>query len=135
MGRLLRARRAAAGRGPERRRPDIQAGKTLLGFRVPVVVASPWSRGNATSPRINSQTFDHTSVLKLIEWRWSLAPLTARDASNDVGNLVDVLDFDHADPSVPALPQTEFPPISPCIALPTDEEAAFTALRDRFFGP
>jgi phospholipase C len=115
--------------------PDIQAGKTLLGFRVPVVVASPWSRGDASNPRINSQTFDHTSVLKLIEWRWNLAPLTARDASTDVGNLVDVLDFDHPDPSVPSLPQAEFPPIAPCIALPTDEEAAFTALRDRFFGP
>jgi phospholipase C len=115
--------------------PDIEGGKTLLGFRVPVVVASPWSRGDSANPRIASQTFDHTSVLKLIEWRWSLAPLTARDASNDVGNLKDVLDFDHPNASVPSLPQVEFPTISPCIALPTDEEAAFTALRDRFFGP
>ena len=24
--------------------------------------------------------YDHTSVLKFIEWRWGLAPLTARDA-------------------------------------------------------
>jgi phospholipase C len=25
--------------------------------------------------------FDHTSVLRLIEWRWNLAPLTVRDAT------------------------------------------------------
>ncbi|HEY4320614.1 MAG TPA: phospholipase C, phosphocholine-specific [Gemmatimonadales bacterium] len=34
-----------------------------LGFRVPLVVASPWSRGGA----VNSQIFDHTSVLQLME--------------------------------------------------------------------
>ena len=57
---------------------DIVAGKTLLGFRLPVVIASPFTRGgNPASPLINSMVFDHTSVLKLIEWRWGLAPLTA----------------------------------------------------------
>lgn len=34
-----------------------------LGFRCPLVVASPWSRGGA----VNSQVFDHTSVLQLLE--------------------------------------------------------------------
>src|SRR2546421_7189206 len=37
--------------------------------------------------------FDHTSVLKLTEWRWGLAPLTPRDASNDVQNLAYALNF------------------------------------------
>jgi phospholipase C len=37
--------------------------------------------------------FDHTSVLKLIEWRWNLRPLTARDASAEIGNLASALDF------------------------------------------
>lgn len=34
-----------------------------LGFRCPLVVASPWSRGG----NVNSQVFDHTSVIQLIE--------------------------------------------------------------------
>jgi phospholipase C len=34
-----------------------------LGFRVPLVIASPWSRGGA----VNSQVFDHTSVLMFLE--------------------------------------------------------------------
>ena len=34
-----------------------------LGFRVPMVIASPWSRGGC----VCSQVFDHTSVLQLLE--------------------------------------------------------------------
>jgi phospholipase C len=34
-----------------------------LGYRVPMVIASPWSRGGA----VNSQVFDHTSVLRFLE--------------------------------------------------------------------
>ena len=34
-----------------------------LGFRVPLIIASPWSRGGY----VNSQVFDHTSTLMLLE--------------------------------------------------------------------
>jgi len=34
-----------------------------LGFRCPLIVASPWSRGGC----VNSQVFDHTSVIQLVE--------------------------------------------------------------------
>jgi phospholipase C len=34
-----------------------------LGFRVPLIIASPWSRGGY----VNSQVFDHTSTLQLVE--------------------------------------------------------------------
>lgn len=34
-----------------------------LGYRVPLVVASPWTRGG----HVNSQVFDHTSVLQFLE--------------------------------------------------------------------
>jgi len=40
-----------------------RGGSIGLGFRVPLVVASPWSRGGA----VCSQVFDHTSVLQLLE--------------------------------------------------------------------
>ena len=60
----------------------------LIGFRVPAVVVSPWSpRGT-----VDHDTYDHTSVLKMIEWRWNLRPLTVRDAN--ANNLAEVLDFD-----------------------------------------
>jgi phospholipase C len=55
--------RAAAPNGVD---PDIVGGKALLGMRIPVVVASPYSRGDNANPRVVSQVFDHTSVLKLI---------------------------------------------------------------------
>jgi phospholipase C len=94
--------------------PDLVDDKALLGFRVPTIVASPWTRGNPASPRVVSDVFDHTSILKLIEWRWGLAPLTARDASSDVGNLAAALDFGNKITAVPPLPQVQSPPSSPC---------------------
>jgi len=94
--------------------PDLVDGKALLGFRVPTVIASPFSRGTPDDPRVHHTVFDHTSVLKLIEWRWGLQPLTARDASNDVGNVVDALDFDNPVVEVPDLPRPEAPPPMHC---------------------
>ena len=38
-----------------------------------------------------SLELDHTSVLRMIEWRWGLAPLTVRDQT--ANNLAEVLDF------------------------------------------
>jgi phospholipase C len=98
--------------------PDIVNGKTLLGMRVPVVVASPWSAGDPNNPTINSLVFDHTSVLKLIEWRWGLQPLTPRDASSDVNNLAYALNFNSVQTSVPSLPK----PHTPFIAIPCFED-------------
>ena len=96
--------------------PDLVGGKALLGFRLPVVVASPFTKGDPTSPRVDSTLYDNTSILKLIEWRWNLRPLTARDASTDVGNLVTALDLDHPAPAVPALPSPASPLVVPCLS-------------------
>jgi phospholipase C len=95
---------------------DLVDGQALLGLRVPTVVASPFSRGNANDPRVSALVFDHTSVLKLIEWRWGLARLTPRDASNDVQNLAYALNFSEPDPSVPSLAEPQAPLIAaPCL--------------------
>ena len=40
---------------------------------------------------VASGVYDHTSVLKAVEWRWNLPPLTPRDAS--ARNIAEVLDF------------------------------------------
>jgi phospholipase C len=59
----------------------------LRGFRVPCLLISPFAR-RAT---VAHEVLDHTSVLRLIEWRWHLPPLTVRDAS--ATNLAAALDF------------------------------------------
>jgi phospholipase C len=42
---------------------DARSGPIGMGFRVPMIVASPWSRGGW----VNSQLFDHTSTLMFLE--------------------------------------------------------------------
>ncbi|MGA3048128.1 MAG: alkaline phosphatase family protein [Terracidiphilus sp.] len=93
---------------------DLVDGKALLGCRVPTLIVSPFTRGNPANPRVNSLLYDHTSVLKLIEWRWGLEPLTARDASDEVANLASALNFIVKDMSVPALPAIADPPVESC---------------------
>jgi phospholipase C len=93
---------------------DLVNGKALLGFRVPTVVASPFSVGNPAQPLVNHLVYDHTSVLKLIEWRFGLTPLTARDASTDVNNLLSALTLGTAAASAPHLPQPHRPLPVPC---------------------
>ena len=106
---------------------DIVNGKTLLGFRLPVVIASPFSRGNAQNPLINSLVYDHTSVLKLIEWRWGLAPLTPRDGSSDIGNLAYALNFSSPQTAVPTLPIPAVPAFAaPC---PQNPGGVFSAVQ------
>jgi phospholipase C len=47
-----------------------------LGFRVPAVVVSPYAKPDFVTDTV----YDHTSILKLIERKWNLPPLTKRDA-------------------------------------------------------
>jgi phospholipase C len=61
-----------------------------LGFRVPLVAVSPFSKPQYVSHLTGS----HTSLLALIEKRFSLAPLTARDAASST--LEDMFDFDNS---------------------------------------
>jgi phospholipase C len=107
---------AAADSGPDR---DIVGGRVLLGFRVPCIVAGPLARGSdPTRPRIDHRLYDHTSILKLIEWRWGLRPLGQRDASRrpaDPGNLAGALRFGEPDGSMPAtMPYPQPPPPGSC---------------------
>jgi phospholipase C len=93
---------------------DLVNGQALLGFRVPVIVASPFTRNTEPSPRVSHTVFDHTSVLKLIEWRWGLQPLTARDASSEIGNFADSMNFTAPDASLPEIPLPPAVSAAPC---------------------
>jgi len=62
-------------------------GFSRYGFRVPAVVVSPWSRPNHVSHLV----YDHTSILKMVERKWNLAPLTRRDAAaHDLSDFLDL---------------------------------------------
>lgn len=90
---------------------ELVNGMALLGFRVPTLIASPFTRG---ANKVDSTVYDHTAILKLIEWRWGLSPLTLRDASPAIDNPVAQFNFSSPDTSVPPLPQTSTVPSLPC---------------------
>ncbi|WP_198348183.1 alkaline phosphatase family protein [Plantactinospora sp. KBS50] len=90
--------------------PDTNPAQTgLRGFRIPTLVVAP------TAPRgsVAHGLYDHTSILKMIEWRYNLASLTPRDAA--ANNLAEVLDFGTPDLSAP---QWDVPSVFvlPCFA-------------------
>ena len=75
----------------------------VTGFRVPVIVVSPWVKPHDVS----HLPMDYTAILKLIETRFTLPALTQRDAN--AGNMTDVNNgfFDFTSPHmlvVPSLP-------------------------------
>jgi len=78
---------------------DVKVNFDHYGFRVPFVMVSPWSNKNFVSHVVN----DHTSILKLIETRFNLPALAARDAV--ASDLTDMFDFSQMSfPKPPDLP-------------------------------
>ena len=75
-----------------------------LGYRVPCVVISPWSRGGY----VVSDTFDHTSTLRLIERRFGVeVPNLSAWRRQTCGDLTAALGLGEAPRlDVPALPDT-----------------------------
>ncbi len=70
------------------------------GFRLPLIVVSPWVRPSFVSHTAR----DHTSIIRLIEDRFNLTPLTLRDANAD--NMMEFFYFYGAPPLLtpPTLP-------------------------------
>ncbi|MEY9963794.1 phospholipase C [Streptacidiphilus sp. MAP12-16] len=79
-----------------------------LGFRVPMVIVSPWTRGGW----VDSQVFDHTSVIRFLE-TWTAA-LGTPAACNSIsswrrevcGDLTSAFDFTSPVYGLPSLPAT-----------------------------
>jgi phospholipase C len=72
-----------------------------LGFRVPMLVVSPFSRGGFVS----SDTFDHTSMLRLLERRFGAeVPNLSAWRRGATGDLTSAFNFSAPDRSVPHLP-------------------------------
>ncbi len=92
-----------------------------LGFRVPCVIISPYARRGA----IPHGQYDHTSILKMIEWRFGLPALSNRDSS--ANNLAEVLTLSAPDSNAPAftVPTGPFNPACPPAGVAAnDPEAA-----------
>jgi phospholipase C len=79
-----------------------------LGFRVPCVVISPYARRNFIAHGL----YDHTSILKMIEWRFGLPALTVRDQT--ANNLAEVLNLASPDVTAPTFNVPTGPFGSPC---------------------
>jgi phospholipase C len=62
------------------------------GVRVPTIIISPYAKKGF----IDHTQYDTTSILKLIETRWGLAPLSSRDAA--ANGLTNAFDFSQAAP-------------------------------------
>ena len=79
-----------------------------LGMRVPMIVISPWSKGGW----VNSQVFDHTSLIRFIETRFGGGPLTETNITPwrraVTGDLTSAFDFDKPNgPQKFSLPSTD----------------------------
>jgi phospholipase C len=60
---------------------------TRLGFRVPAIAMGPFAPKKIES----GGPYEHCSILSMIEWRFGLSPMTARD--KNAPNLAEALDF------------------------------------------
>jgi phospholipase C len=68
------------------------------GFRVPLIVISPFTKKNYVSHTVA----DYTAILRFIEKRFGVAPLTKRDAAQmDMTEFFDFLNVPWATPPPP----------------------------------
>ena len=80
------------------------AGPIGLGYRVPMLVVSPFSRGGF----VCSDVLDHTSHLRFLEKRFDVkAENISAWRRKTVGDLTGALDVSRSDKSVPTLPSTD----------------------------
>jgi len=85
---------------------DFPAQFDRYGFRVPLLVISPYAKPGFVS----HTTYDHTSILRFVEARYDLPALTNRDAN--ATPLLDLFDFSHpALLNPPMLPPAPVDPV------------------------
>jgi phospholipase C len=89
-----------SGPGPH---PDLKR----LGFRVPAIAMGPF----ASRKIEKAGPYEHCSILKMIEWRWGLEPMTMRDRY--AKNFAEALDFTQHRDAI-NLPPYDPPPARAC---------------------
>jgi phospholipase C len=95
--------------------PDIRNNRNidedygLMGFRIPAVAVSPWVRRGHVAHSI----YGFESILKMIEYRFGVGPLTRRDAY--ASNIARSFEWEHKPRfDVPTLPRPEHVVSKPC---------------------
>ena len=116
---------------------DYMPGPYGLGARVPMLVVSPWSKGGY----VNSQLFDHTSIIRFIERRFGRENPALVEANITpwrravAGDLTSAFNFATPNDAAPSLPATasylppdavrhpSYVPVPPLVqALPAQEK-------------
>jgi len=88
---------------PDPAAAGVFTGPIGLGFRVPMLIISPFSRGGFVS----SGVFDHTSILRFLETRFGAeVPNLSAWRRAAVGDLTSAFNFAAPDTSIPNLPST-----------------------------
>ena len=101
-----------------RSHPELDRDYGQMGFRIPAVCVSPWVRRG----HVAHQLYGFESILKLIEYRYGLDPLTVRDAyARNIGR-----SFDFA--SKPRLEIPDLPHPAHVVSQPCPNEASLTHL-------
>ena len=91
-----------------------------FGNRVPMIIASPWTRGGF----VDSNTYNHTSMLQFLETWTGVKAANVTDWRRSIsGDLTAAFDFAHPDFSIPDLPDTV-----PLITQ-SDQEKSFPAVK------
>jgi len=88
---------------------DVPGAYDRYGFRVPLIVVSPWARKNYASRIVQ----DHTSLDAFIEYKWNLPAMTFRDAN--AAPMTDYFDFKRPAFASPP-PLAPAPPLGPGLA-------------------
>jgi phospholipase C len=88
--------------------PSPVCGFFVTGFRVPLIVISPFTKPNYVSHTV----MDYTAMLKLIETRFNLPSLTARDAAQP--DMTEFFDFVNVPLAAPPSPPTQLKGM-PCV--------------------
>jgi phospholipase C len=89
--------------------PNHPSGPYGLGMRVPMIVVSPWSKGGW----VNSQVFDHTSLIQFIEARFAGSNTDLIESNITpwrravTGDLTSAFNFKTPNAKRPSLPNTD----------------------------
>jgi phospholipase C len=82
---------------------DYPSGPYGLGVRVPMIVVSPWSKGGW----VNSEVFDHTSLIRFVEQRFGVVePNITAWRRAVAGDLMSAFDFSKPNAATMLLPST-----------------------------
>jgi phospholipase C len=121
--------------------PDDSAGEygfdfTRFGPRVPTVLVSPLiPAGTVFRVPEGATPLDHTSILKTVERRWNLQPLTARDAAAvDVGDAL-TLTIPRTDDPLAGVVVPASGAVSPAAGRPTHLQEVYADLLARQLPP